>query len=68
MEASVPGDFLRKCAAVHHSGTISVENAWKRSKIGRVMKVETFETPQDAAKALAGEVAELIRTRAAEEP
>ena len=30
------------------------------------MKVETFETPQDAAKALAGEVAELIRTRAAE--
>ena len=32
----------------------------------RVMKVETFETPQDAAKALAGEVAELIRTRAAE--
>lgn len=58
--------FSRKYAAVHHSGTISVENARKRSKIGRVMKVETFETPQDAAKALAGEVAELIRTRAAE--
>ncbi len=30
------------------------------------MKVETFETPQDAAKTLAGEVAELIRARAAE--
>ena len=66
VEASVPWDFSRKYAAVHHSGTISVENARKRSKIGRVMKVETFETPQDAAKALAGEVAELIRTRAAE--
>ena len=52
-EASVPWDFSRKYAAVHHSGTISVENARKRSKIGRVMKVETFETPQDAAKALA---------------
>ena len=32
----------------------------------RVMKVETFETPQDAAKSLAKEVAELIRSRAAE--
>ena len=30
------------------------------------MKVETFETPQDAAKSLAKEVAELIRSRAAE--